>query len=98
MLLMFRLVRPDVLPVDDYGVRKGFAKMKKLAELPKPKELAAYGEKWKPYRSVAAWYMWRAAEMKDLPLSGEAAKTAAKTKPPVKRNSAAKKVASAGRG
>ena len=48
MLLMFRLGRPDVLPVDDYGVRKGFAKMKKLTELPKPKELAAYGEKWKP--------------------------------------------------
>ncbi len=74
MLLMFRLGRPDILPVDDFGVRKGFAKMKKLAELPKPKELAAYGEKWKPYRSVAAWYMWRAAEMKDLPFAGDAAK------------------------
>ena len=78
MLLMFRLGRPDVLPVDDYGVRKGFAKMKKLTELPKPKELAAYGEKWKPYRSVAAWYMWRAAEMKDLPFAGDAAKKTAK--------------------
>ncbi len=74
MLLMFRLGRQDVLPVDDYGVRKGFAKMKKMAELPKPKELAAYGEKWKPYRSVAAWYMWRAAEMKDLPFAGDAVK------------------------
>jgi hypothetical protein len=63
--------------VDDYGVRKGFAKMKKLADLPKPKELAAYGEKWKPYRSVAAWYLWRAAEMKDLPMVGGAAKSAA---------------------
>ena len=98
MLLMFRLGRPDVLPVDDYGVRKGFAKMKKLAELPKPKELAAYGEKWKPYRSVAAWYMWRAAEMKDLPLAGEGTKKAATAKAPAKRKSAAKKVASAGRG
>jgi 3-methyladenine DNA glycosylase/8-oxoguanine DNA glycosylase len=78
MLLIFRLGRPDVLPVDDYGVRKGFAKMRKMAELPKPKELAAYGEKWKPYRSVAAWYLWRAAEMKDLPMVGEAAKKAAK--------------------
>ncbi len=68
MLLLFRLARPDVLPVDDYGVRVGFAKMQKLTALPKPKELAAYGERWSPYRSVAAWYMWRAAEMKDLPL------------------------------
>ena len=71
MLLIFRLGRPDVLAVDDYGVRKGFAKMMKMAELPKPKELAAYGERWRPYRSVACWYMWRAAEMKDLPFAGD---------------------------
>lgn len=77
MLLIFRLGRPDVLPVDDYGVRKGFARMRKLAELPKPKELLAYGERWRPYRSVASWYMWRSAEMKDLPLGGAAAKKAA---------------------
>src|ERR1700744_5999297 len=51
MLLIFRLGRPDVLPVDDYGVRKGFANMRKLAELPKPKELLAYGERWRPHRS-----------------------------------------------
>ncbi len=74
MLLIFRLGRPDVLPVDDYGVRKGFAKMRKLAELPKPKELMAYGERWRPYRSVASWYLWRAAEMKALPLAGAASK------------------------
>src|SRR5208283_3537805 len=82
MLLIFRLGRPDVLPVDDYGVRKGFARMRKLAELPKPKWLAAYGEKWRPYRSVASWYMWRAADMKDLPLAGAPAKdtSAAKKK------------------
>jgi 3-methyladenine DNA glycosylase/8-oxoguanine DNA glycosylase len=96
MLLMFRLGRADVLPVDDYGVRKGFAKMKKLAELPKPKELAAHGEKWKPHRSVAAWYLWRAAEMKDLPMVGEAAKKAAVKKKaavgvPTTKKSAAKK-------
>jgi 3-methyladenine DNA glycosylase/8-oxoguanine DNA glycosylase len=71
MLLIFRLGRPDVLPVDDYGVRKGFAKMRKLVKLPKPNELMAYGERWRPYRSVASWYMWRAAEMKDLPLAGD---------------------------
>jgi hypothetical protein len=55
--------------------------MRKLAELPKPKELMAYGERWKPYRSVASWYMWRAAEMKDLPLAGATAakRTAVKT-------------------
>ncbi len=74
MLLIFRLGRPDVLAVDDYGIRKGFAKIHKLAELPKPKELLAYGERWRPYRSVACWYLWRAAEMKDLPLAGEPAK------------------------
>jgi DNA-3-methyladenine glycosylase II len=68
MLLIFRLGRPDVLAVDDYGVRKGFAKAHGLSDLPKPKELLAYGERWRPYRSVACWYMWRAAEMKDLPL------------------------------
>src|SRR5271166_2928407 len=70
MLLLFRLGRPDVLAVDDYGIRKGFAKVHKLAELPKPKELLAYGERWRPHRSVACWYLWRAAEMKDLPLAG----------------------------
>src|ERR1019366_4064 len=73
MLLIFRLGRPDVLAVDDYGIRKGFAKIHRMAELPKPKELLAYGERWRPHRSVASWYMWRAAEMKDLPMAGEKA-------------------------
>ena len=68
MLLIFRLGRPDVLPVDDYGVRKGFAKIHKLEQLPKPKELLAHGERWRPHRSVACWYLWRAAEMQALPL------------------------------
>ena len=63
MLLMFRLGRPDVLPVTDYGVRKGFALVYKLDELPTPKELLAHGEKWRPYRTTAAWYMWRALEL-----------------------------------
>lgn len=74
MLLIFRLGRPDVLPVDDYGVRKGFARMRKLKDLPKPKELLAYGERWRPYRSVASWYLWRAAEMKALPIEATKAK------------------------
>ncbi|MGB8769881.1 MAG: DNA-3-methyladenine glycosylase [Candidatus Korobacteraceae bacterium] len=77
MLLLFRLGRPDVLAVDDYGIRKGFAKLHKLAELPKPRELLAYGERWRPYRSVASWYLWRAAEMKDLPMAGDQAKKTA---------------------
>jgi DNA-3-methyladenine glycosylase II len=89
MLLIFRLARPDVLAVDDYGIRKGFAKVHKLAELPKPKELLAYGERWRPYRSVACWYLWRAAEMKDLPLASDAAKKTAV--PSAKKGSVAKK-------
>ena len=63
MLLMFRLGRPDVLPITDYGVRKGFARTYKLDELPTPKELLAHGEKWRPYRTTAAWYMWRSLEL-----------------------------------
>lgn len=63
MLLMFRLGRPDVLPVGDYAVRKGFALVYGLKEMPKPKELMEYGERWRPFRSVASWYMWRALEL-----------------------------------
>lgn len=63
MFLMFRLGRPDVLPVGDFAVRKGFALAYGLAESPKPKELTEYGERWRPYRSVASWYMWRAIEL-----------------------------------
>lgn len=63
MLLMFRLGRPDVLPVDDYGVRKGFSRLAKLDELIKPKALLAEAEPWRPYRSVAAWYCWRVLDV-----------------------------------
>lgn len=64
MLLIFRLGRPDVLPCSDYGVRKGFARTYKRGDkLPTPKELEAAGEKWRPFRSVAAWYLWRATEL-----------------------------------
>jgi len=61
MLLMFRLGRPDVLPVDDYGVRKGFA-IAYDRDMPAPKELAAHGVRWKPYRTAASWYLWRVVE------------------------------------
>jgi DNA-3-methyladenine glycosylase II len=63
MLLIFRLGRPDVLPVDDFGVRAGFRAAYGLSRMPRPKALAAWGERWKPYRSTAAWYLWRALEL-----------------------------------
>jgi 3-methyladenine DNA glycosylase/8-oxoguanine DNA glycosylase len=62
MLLLFDLGRPDIWPVHDYGVRKGFAKTFGKRKLPTPKELLKHGEKWRPYRSVAAWYFWRALD------------------------------------
>ncbi|MGA7275634.1 MAG: DNA-3-methyladenine glycosylase 2 family protein [Candidatus Udaeobacter sp.] len=62
MLLLFDLGRPDVWPVDDYGVRKGFIKTFGRRKLPTPKQLVKIGEKWRPYRSVAAWYFWRALD------------------------------------
>lgn len=62
MLLLFDLGRPDIWPVDDYGVRKGFAKTFGKRKLPTPKQLMKFGEKWRPYRSVAAWYFWRALD------------------------------------
>jgi 3-methyladenine DNA glycosylase/8-oxoguanine DNA glycosylase len=63
MLLMFTLGRLDVLPATDYGVRKGFAVTFGWKDLPTPKELLAYGERWRPHRSTAAWYLWRALEL-----------------------------------
>jgi DNA-3-methyladenine glycosylase II len=72
MLLIFNLQRLDVLPATDLGVRKGFAltfgkkhKKKGELELPTPKEILAYGERWRPYRSIPSWYMWRATELVD---------------------------------
>jgi DNA-3-methyladenine glycosylase II len=62
MLLMFKLGRMDVLPATDFGVRKGFALTYKLKDLPKPAELLEHGERWRPYRSIAAWYLWRALD------------------------------------
>jgi DNA-3-methyladenine glycosylase II len=62
MFLMFQLGRLDVWPVGDYGVRKGYARAYGLEELPTPKALSVLGEPLRPYRSVAAWYCWRAVE------------------------------------
>ena len=61
MLLIFTLGRPDVLPVDDFGVREGWRKLKAMTVQPKPRELAEIGKVWSPYRSTAAWYLWQAA-------------------------------------
>ena len=62
MFLIFQLRRLNVWPVDDYGVRKGYALLYGLPELPKPKELNVLGERFRPYRTVAAWYCWRAVD------------------------------------
>jgi DNA-3-methyladenine glycosylase II len=59
MLLMFSLGSPDVLPVGDYGVRKGAMQLYELPELPGRADLEALAEPWRPYRSVASWYLWR---------------------------------------
>ena len=61
MLLIFQLGRPDVLPVDDFGVRNGF-RIAYKRPMPTPQELLRYGERWRPYRTAAAWYLWRAVD------------------------------------
>jgi 3-methyladenine DNA glycosylase/8-oxoguanine DNA glycosylase len=63
MLLMFRLGRPDVLPVSDLGVRRGFMLTYRTAEMPKPNVMLKHAERWRPYRSAASWYMWRAVDL-----------------------------------
>jgi DNA-3-methyladenine glycosylase II len=63
MLLIFTLERPDVLPVDDFGVREGWRLLKSLDQKPTPKELGRIGAAWSPYRSTATWYLWRAVEL-----------------------------------
>jgi DNA-3-methyladenine glycosylase II len=62
MFLIFRLGRPDVLPIHDLGVKKGWSVTYGKKHMPKPKELLKFGERWRPYRTVASWYMWRAFE------------------------------------
>jgi 3-methyladenine DNA glycosylase/8-oxoguanine DNA glycosylase len=66
MFLIFRLGRPDVLPVDDYALRKGFSIATGLAEMPSPRVVASHGERWAPWRTVASWYLWRLAERGQL--------------------------------
>jgi DNA-3-methyladenine glycosylase II len=63
MLLIFKLGRPDVLPVDDFGVRNGFRVAYKKRTMPKAKALLKFGKRWRPHATTAAWYLWRAADL-----------------------------------
>lgn len=63
MLLLFRMGRPDVLPELDLGIQKGIMQVYGLAAMPKPKEVLAIGERWRPHRSIASWYLWRSLEL-----------------------------------
>ncbi|MDQ2660225.1 MAG: DNA-3-methyladenine glycosylase [Verrucomicrobiota bacterium] len=83
MLLLFDLGRLDVWPVTDLGVQKGYAKTFGKRKLPKPKEFLRIGEKWRPYRSVAAWYFWRALDLPEVESAGRSLKKLpSKKKPP----------------
>src|ERR1700732_213883 len=80
MFLIFRLGRPDVLPIHDLGIQKGWAITYRKRKMPKPKELLKFGERWRPYRTIASWYMWRAVH-----LAGQDARKTTKPGPKKKR-------------
>jgi len=63
MLLMSHLARPDILPATDLGIRRGFARLQGLEALPEPADLLAHSERWRPWRTVASWYLWRTADL-----------------------------------
>ena len=95
MMLMSRLGRPDVLPIDDFGVRNGFRLAYGLRGMPTPRALAEFGTRWAPFRSVAAWYLWRAV---DLHRSGKLPAPATPTRiKVVKKKKTKKKVPSLAR-
>ncbi|XP_047172947.1 DNA-3-methyladenine glycosylase 1-like [Vigna umbellata] len=77
MFMIFSLHRPDVLPINDLGVRKGVQLLYNLEDLPRPSQMDQLCEKWRPYRSVASWYMWRFVEAKGTPSSAVAVATGA---------------------
>jgi DNA-3-methyladenine glycosylase II len=85
MFLIFRLGRPDVLPIHDLGVQKGWSVAYGKKHKPSPKELLSFGERWRPYRTVASWYMWRAFQR-----AGYAATNKIKPKKPKLRKLATK--------
>jgi DNA-3-methyladenine glycosylase II len=90
MMLMSRLGRPDVLPADDFGVRNGFRLTYGLRGMPTTRALAEFGARWAPYRSVAAWYLWRAV---DLHRAGKLPKPATPTRIKIVKKKTAKKSA-----
>jgi DNA-3-methyladenine glycosylase II len=92
MMLLFRLGRPNVLPVDDYGVRKGMQRLYKMRELPNKDAMRRRARKWEPWCSVASWYMWRCAELPGSKPRTKA-KPVASRKKLATRKPAAKKVA-----
>jgi DNA-3-methyladenine glycosylase II len=101
MLLMFRLGRQDVLPIDDFGVRNGFRLAYGLRGMPTPRALAEFGARWAPYRSVAAWYLWRAVDLHKtgklpapaMPTRIQVVKKKKKTTKPVAKKKKAKRAA-----
>jgi DNA-3-methyladenine glycosylase II len=100
MMLMFQLQRPDVLPVDDFAVRNGFRLAYRLRGMPRARALALFGERWKPHRSLAAWYLWRAndlARRKLLPHGGRPPRIALQPapKPAAKKSASRKKTTTA---
>ena len=88
MFLIFRLGRPDVLPIHDLAVKKGWSVTYGKKRMPKPQELLAFGERWRPYRTLASWYMWRAFERAGYKTTKKISKAVAKKK---RLNSAAPK-------
>jgi len=80
MFLIFRLGRPDVLPIHDLGVKKGWSVTYGKKRMPKPTELLAFGERWRPYRTVASWYMWRAFERAGYKATNKISKALARKK------------------
>lgn len=87
MMLMFQLGRPDVLPIDDFGIRNGFRLAYGLKGMPTPRALAEFAERWRPYRTMASWYLWRAVELhhsERLPIAAQPPRVAVQ-KPPRKR-------------
>ena len=80
MFLIFRLGRPDFLPIHDLGVKKGWSVTYGKKRMPKPKELLAFGERWRPYRTLASWYMWRAFERAGYKATNKISKALARKK------------------
>ena len=89
MMLIFRLGRPNVLPVDDYGVRKGMQRLYRLRELPDKAAMRRRARKWEPWCSVASWYMWRCAEL-PVPKPRTTAKPLPRKKKVIAKRSVAK--------